>query len=109
MGKRISYKQQADVFRLLEEVCSTDVDGFAVYKEGWSDRAVAKEVGGVSYSAVAHRRQELHGKLRTGPAAYGSPLVTRVEEVEKHVSSLDKSLIEIMERLFRLEDQSRGQ
>jgi hypothetical protein len=89
----LTIKQRAEIVRLLDAQCK-QVDGLAVYSEGWSDEAVAQTLQ-VSRHSVEHIRQALVGKIRpnkppTFDAAFEfEALKARVEALEKNRRWLD--------------------
>jgi len=91
---RPSVEQQAKVFVLLNEHCSSDEEGYAVYADGWSDEKVAKAAG-VTTQSVGHRRHALYGRLKYVSKDGASSLYVLNQEVNKL-----KERIDILEELI---------
>jgi len=103
MGKHLDFSQQAELFRILTEVCSTDENGFAVYEKGWSDRAISEKIGAGSPTAVANRRVKLFGRLRAGGYTTDKhELARRVEAIEESMADVDKNIAEIWRHILKV-------
>lgn len=103
MGKHLDFSQQAELFRILTEVCSTDENGFAVYEKGWSDRAISEKIGAGSPTAVANRRVKLFGRLRAGGSITDKhELARRVEAIEETMADVDKNIAEIWRHILKV-------
>ena len=110
MGKHLDFTQQAELFRILTEVCSTDENGFAVYEKGWSDRAISEKIGAGSPTAVANRRVKLFGRLRAGGNTTDQQeIARRVEQVEEAITLHDSMLTALRRRIQSLEAEFDGQ
>lgn len=93
--------QVIQLYQLLKQHCRT-VDGFAVYEEGWSDKAVA-EAFGCTPANVAGVRVGTLGGLRPLSSAARTALDRRLDELETEVEALKGVCVQIAHRLSVLE------
>lgn len=95
--KRIaSLRERMAVLELLNKVCRTNADGFAVYADGWSDAVVAEKLGnGLTDNNVMSVRREFFGpfgrpKKPVEPEEAGdlSSVLFRLAALEEKVAML---------------------
>lgn len=89
--KKLTVAQTVAVSKLLEEHCE-NVNGFATYKNGWSDEKIRQHLDLPTPAGVARVRRELIGDLSRGGKSADS-ISTRVEVLEAKVAAMEETLL----------------
>lgn len=93
-GTHINFKQKLAINNKLLEVCAV-INGFAQYKQGWSDTTVAEYITAsnpdktatiINCNHVAGVRKSIFGPQKTGREGVKN-ITTRVAEIEKFLNT----------------------
>jgi hypothetical protein len=103
----LGFKERTAIldFLRLEDKCSTNDAGLAVYAEGWDDHKVAARLN-VTANNVSSVREDMFGKVRKVPrkVAEADMLLELIDKVD----TLEKQLNATLKRLDHLEGIRRG-
>lgn len=99
-----SISQTIQISKLLEEHC-TELNGYAVYEQGWDDLRVAKEVGLDTTSRVSGVRKEIVGPMKPTPKGGKSQ---RVADLERAIELLTNRVDALEQMIKGASDVSKG-
>jgi hypothetical protein len=98
---KASLTQRIAIYEQLKKVCK-NVDGFAVYEDGWNDDKVASFCE-VTTGNVQSVRMELFGKIRMTKddvkEAITRSVLARLDVLERQIEELDLALNDLKKKL----------
>jgi hypothetical protein len=102
--RRANYIEQRKMEEILRNVLvKTDKEGVWLYKDGWDDNRVAKEVNKEFTESHVHTvRRAMFGSLYRGEVEVGSKfhdIVRRLMQVEKKLATQDIMIKKLMDDL----------